>query len=105
MVTTLSESLSTLVEAYNQTFKPLDYQEWKVVLSEISTFSSAEKRLDILDENDQVLDTCTRIKRAPSAKIDKDGIAKMKLQEAILVGNYQNQIKFAELTLDMYVVV
>jgi hypothetical protein len=27
---------------------------------------------------------------------------KLKLQEAILVGNYQNQIKFSELTLDMY---
>ena len=38
VVKSLHESLSGLAEEYNQVFKPSDYSDWKVVLSEISTF-------------------------------------------------------------------
>ena len=41
-------------------------------------------------------------KSAANADEGATSIAPLKLQEAILVGNYQNQIKFSELTLDMY---
>lgn len=61
----------------------------------------------------------SRVQIDRAAKFDKDGIPKMKLQETILVGHFQNQvylfiyylflsqafslqIKFSELTLDMY---
>jgi len=43
-----------------------------------------------------------RLQIERSLRLEKDGTPKLKLQEAILVGNYQNQIKFSELTLDMY---
>lgn len=110
MVKKLSDSLTTLVEEYNSAFKPSDYAEWKVVLSEISTFLEAEKKLSPIDFEGNALSAPTRIKSEPTTKLDKDGLPKLKLQEAILVGNYQNQviiltnqkIKFAELTLDMY---
>lgn len=92
MVKNLSDSLSVLVEEYNQAFKPQDYQEWKVVLSEISTFLEAEKKLSLVDEAGNALLAPTRVKTIPSSKVDKDGLPKLKLQEAILVGNYQNQV-------------
>ena len=38
IVKNLHDNLSSLVEEYNQAFKPTDYSDWKVVLSEISTF-------------------------------------------------------------------
>lgn len=38
MIKILMESLLQLVEEYNTAFKPNDYAEWNVVLSEISTF-------------------------------------------------------------------
>ena len=38
VVKILHETLTGLVEEYNQAFKPADYSDWKVVLSEISTF-------------------------------------------------------------------
>jgi hypothetical protein len=62
----------------------------------------AEKKISPIDENGNILPAPTRVTITPSSKFDKDGTPKIKLQEAILVGNYQNQIKFAELTLDMY---
>ena len=43
-----------------------------------------------------------RLQVQNSLRFDKEGNPKLKLQEAILVGNYANQITFSELTLDMY---
>jgi hypothetical protein len=34
----LVDSLTTLVEEYNQAFKPSDYADWKMIVSEASTF-------------------------------------------------------------------
>jgi hypothetical protein len=48
-----------------------------------------------------------RAKEAPALsnrlKLPPSGLeGKIRLQEAILVGNYQHQVKFSELTLDMF---
>ncbi|KAJ2993710.1 hypothetical protein HDV02_002113 [Globomyces sp. JEL0801] len=102
MIKKLMDNLSTLVEDYNTAFKPNDYAEWNVVLSEISTFLEAEKKLAPVDFEGTPLACLNRLKCDASNKYDKEGLPKLRLQEAILVGNYQNQIKFSELTLDMY---
>lgn len=98
----LISELEGLIEDYTKSFKPPDAKEWQMVLEEISTFTEAEKKLVPIN-----LDrTPDKIEHRLSAQIPErnigNGIAKLKLQEAILVGNYQKQIKFSELTLDMY---
>jgi hypothetical protein len=55
-----------------------------------------------MDLEGNILTVQSRLQPEKTAKMDKDSASKLKLQEAILVGNYQNQIKFSELTLDMY---
>ncbi|KAJ3051659.1 hypothetical protein HK097_007336 [Rhizophlyctis rosea] len=98
----LMEELTALVDEYTKVFKPSDAAEWNVVLSEISTFLEAEKKLAPVDFEGNILSVPNRLQIERTAKFDKDGTPKLKLQQAILVGNYQNQIKFSELTLDMY---
>lgn len=98
----LISELEGLIEEYTKSFKPPDAKEWQMVLEEISTFTEAEKKLVPIN-----LDrTPDKIEHRLSASIPErnvgNGIPKLKLQEAILVGNYQKQIKFSELTLDMY---
>lgn len=98
----LISELEGLIEEYTKSFKPPDAKEWQMVLEEISTFTEAEKKLVPIN-----LDrTPDKIEHRLSANIPErnvgSGIPKLKLQEAILVGNYQKQIKFSELTLDMY---
>lgn len=98
----LISELEGLIEDYTKSFKPPDAKEWQMVLEEISTFTEAEKKLVPIN-----LDrTPDKIEHRLSAHIAErdigNGIPKLKLQEAILVGNYQKQIKFSELTLDMY---
>ena len=100
MVRKLMDELTLLVEEYTKQFKPNDSAEWNVVLSEISTFLEAEKKLSPVDLEGNILDVPSRLVSPLENKSKQDG--KLKLQEAILVGNYQNQIKFSELTLDMY---
>ncbi|KAJ3333869.1 hypothetical protein HDU76_002195 [Blyttiomyces sp. JEL0837] len=98
----LMEELTMLVDEYTKAFKPSDSAEWNVVLSEISTFLEAEKKLTPVDVDGNAIQIPNRIQIEKTPRLDKDGQPKLKLQEAILVGNYQNQIKFSELTLDMY---
>lgn len=98
----LISDLEGLIEEYTKSFKPPDAKEWQMVLEEISTFTEAEKKLVPIN-----LDrTPDKIEHRLSANIPERnigaGIPKLRLQEAILVGYYQKQIKFSELTLDMY---
>ncbi|KAI8974992.1 hypothetical protein BDB01DRAFT_899663 [Pilobolus umbonatus] len=98
----LISELEGLIEEYTKSFKPPDAKEWQMVLEEISTFTEAEKKLVPINLDK----TPDKIKhRLPSTIKEREvtlNIPKLKLQEAILVGNCQKQIKFSELTLDMY---
>lgn len=94
--------LQSLVKEYEAKFNPTDAAEWNVVLSEIQTFVEAEKKLTPTDSQGQLLSVPSRLQIDRTTKFDKDGHVKLKLQEAILVGNYQKQVKFSELTVDMY---
>jgi hypothetical protein len=97
------DELSVFVGEYQHNFKPNDASEWNTVLSEIETFMEAEKKLSPLDQDGKILQVPNRLKMESSAKFDDTtGMARLKLQEAILVGNYQSQIKFSELTIDMF---
>lgn len=49
MIKKLMDELTVLVEDYTRDFKPTDAGEWNVVLSEISTFLEAEKKLTPVD--------------------------------------------------------
>ncbi|KAI8142493.1 hypothetical protein BJV82DRAFT_144101 [Fennellomyces sp. T-0311] len=97
----LISELESLVDEYTKSFKPPDAKEWQAVLDEINTFMEAEKKLAPISADRTPVTVEHRLSWAGT---NNDGLpsAKLKLQEAILVGNCQKQIKFSELTLDMY---
>ncbi|KAG1462195.1 hypothetical protein G6F46_003884 [Rhizopus delemar] len=94
----LISELEVLTEEYVKTFKPPDAKEWQMVLEEVSTFTEAEKKLIPINLDK----TPDKIEHRLSHTIEERPGEKLRLQEAILVGSYQKQIKFSELTLDMY---
>ncbi|CAG8562859.1 4802_t:CDS:10 [Acaulospora colombiana] len=102
IVQKLMDELSGLVDDYIRMFKPVDSIEWQSVLQEIGTFLEAEKKLVPISPGVNYLPITRRLQIERSPRLEKDGTHKLKLQESILVGNCQNQIKFSELTLDMY---
>ena len=98
MVETLALELTQHVETYIKTFRPGDTQEWQFVLQEVSQFLQADSLLRIEGESGQSLS-----RRLPhlSAEVAIH-FRGVKVQEAILIGNCQHQVKFSELTLDMF---
>lgn len=98
----LISELEALVDEYVKTFKPADANEWHMVIEEITTFMDAEKKLIPINADKKPVQVAHRLPAYAKSSKDKQTTPKLRLQEAILVGNYQHQIKFSELTLDMY---
>ncbi|KAI8378542.1 hypothetical protein BD560DRAFT_389678 [Blakeslea trispora] len=97
----LITELEQLIEEYTKNFKPPDAKEWQMVLEEIRTFTEAEKKLVPINL-DRTPDKIQHRLAPDLAERSIGNLPKLRLQEAILVGSYQKQIKFSELTLDMY---
>mmetsp|Transcript_127969 Transcript_127969/g.190641 ORF Transcript_127969/g.190641 Transcript_127969/m.190641 type:complete len:565 (+) Transcript_127969:22-1716(+) len=95
LVESLVSELTQDVDSYIKTFRPNDTQEWQFVLQEITQFLEADNILNV--DN-----LPAPISRRLSSQVTIDQTARIKVQEAILVGNYQHQVKFSELTLDMF---
>ncbi|KAF9173283.1 hypothetical protein BGX20_003639 [Mortierella sp. AD010] len=106
IVSTLKDELAALVKGYIGVYKPPDAAEWQLVVQEVSSFTDAERKLHPVNAAGSYLPVARRlhVSKIISAALDKEGSSstKLRLQEAILVGNAHNQIKFSELTIDMY---
>ncbi|KAG0022331.1 hypothetical protein BGZ80_000530 [Entomortierella chlamydospora] len=105
-VSTLKDELAALVKEYIAVYRPPDAAEWQLVVQEVSSFTDAERKLHPVNAAGSYLPVARRlhVSKIISAALDKEGSSstKLRLQEAILVGNAHNQIKFSELTIDMY---
>ncbi|KAF9314197.1 hypothetical protein BG003_004397 [Podila horticola] len=105
IMASLKEELTDLVNEYITVYRPPDASDWQLVLQEVTSFTNAEKKLYPVTQTGSVLPVARRLQASKviSAALDKDtSTTKLKLQEAILVGNSHNQIKFSELTIDMF---
>ncbi|KAI9297046.1 hypothetical protein K502DRAFT_288547 [Neoconidiobolus thromboides FSU 785] len=102
-VAKLYQELSSLVEDYTKLFKPVDSMEWQMVLQEIITFLEVEKKiLPLAEGTAQALPIQFRFPNINRIAIDTMDITGLRLQEVIIVGNKVSQVKFSELSLDMY---
>lgn len=117
-VTKLVAELTALVEDYTKTFKPVDAMEWQLVLQEISAFLEAERKLVPFAVNTaQPLPIQSRLPNIRPVMLEsskgalllgtaladpKPKVPSLRLQHAIVMGNTMQQLKFSELTIDMY---
>ncbi|KAJ2374129.1 hypothetical protein IW150_003276, partial [Coemansia sp. RSA 2607] len=102
MMMQLLEEVKSLIEVYAVTFNPVDKMEWSLVVKEMSIFMQAVCSPVPTDESTHAsLPISYRLLPRRRPKIEKEGL-KLRLQEAVIVGNRPTQIKFSELTLDMY---
>ena len=102
VVNTLVEELSNLINEYTTGIRGAgETQEWHLVLQEITLFLQADVTVSF-----KGVDFKTPPRRTVfptrSAPLTSGSSAALKLQSCILVGCHQHQVKFSELTLDMY---
>jgi len=101
----LVRELTRQIDEYVKAFDPEDSLEWQLVLNEISAFIEIDNQL-IIDQNATTLSyRLTHLATPPIPfGIEKilSNIQFFSLDEILIIGNYQDQIKFSELTIDMY---
>ena len=95
-VNDLLDQLASLVNDYNKSFKPADFPEWCVVLSELATFLQAQKKSLPTCLHDVPLKCPNRLV-GELLRVDKSNNVTqtsnpLRLQEAIIVGNCENQV-------------
>ncbi|KAJ1886252.1 hypothetical protein LPJ66_009719, partial [Kickxella alabastrina] len=101
MMLQLLEEVRGLIDLYATTFNPVDKMEWSLVVKEMALFMQAVCGPLPTDEGGASLPVSYRLSARRRPKVDRDG-PRVRLQEAVIVGNRPTQIKFSELTLDMY---
>ncbi|CAF1368319.1 unnamed protein product [Rotaria sp. Silwood1] len=101
----LVRELNRQIDEYVKAYDPDDSLEWQLVLNEISTFIDIDNQLNV-DHTPITLYyrlTNSLIPPLPNgAEKFLSNIQLYSLEEILIIGNYQDQIKFSELTLDMY---
>ncbi|KAI8051341.1 hypothetical protein BDF22DRAFT_693267 [Syncephalis plumigaleata] len=92
----LLDELAAALDEYKRLFKTNDIAEWQTVIQEITAFIEAESQIipKGVDEEHAMLPNLTT---SVKSHVEKD-----ESQQVILVGHQRNQIKFSELTVDVY---
>ena len=90
------------LDEYNATYEPDDQMEWSLVLGEIKAFIDADTVANVLDSDSNSIVLSHRLNPLITPPVERSPIMTLSLQEVIIVGNVTDQVKFSELTLDMF---
>lgn len=108
LVKELIREFSQSLNDYSHVYEPEAQLEWSLVLQEIKAFIDAESIVSVVtgaSHPDGPGVQLTLSKRLSSSNLPqplKMPTGKLFLSETLIVGNYQRQVKFSELTIDMY---
>ncbi|CAF1021702.1 unnamed protein product [Adineta steineri] len=101
----LVRELNRQIDEYVKAYDPDDSLEWQLVLNEISSFIDVDNQLNI-DHVPITLSYRLTNTIIPPLPTGSDKILSTTqlytVEEILIIGNYQDQIKFSELTIDMY---
>lgn len=104
LVRDLVRELAKQIDDYTATYGPDDQLEWSLVLGEIRAFVEADKIVNVLDDDSSSLVLSHRLTphNIPPFERSSSTPPYLTLQEILIVGNCHEQVKFSELTLDMF---
>uniref|UniRef100_A0A6I8PE63 Suppressor of cancer cell invasion n=1 Tax=Ornithorhynchus anatinus TaxID=9258 RepID=A0A6I8PE63_ORNAN len=102
VVKDLVKELSEEIEDYTHRFNTEDQVEWNLVLQEVAAFIEADPVMVLNDDNTIVI-TSNRLAEAGAPLLEQGMIVgQLTLADALIIGNCNNQVKFSELTVDMF---
>ncbi|KAG8010985.1 Protein SCAI [Nibea albiflora] len=94
--------LSEEIEDYTQRFNTEDQLEWNLVLQEVAAFVEADPVV-VLNDNSSVVVTSNRLQEGSVPALEQGMVVgQLVLADALIIGNCNNQVKFSELTIDMF---
>lgn len=102
LVKVLVKELSEEIEDYTQRFNTEDQLEWNLVLQEVAAFVEADPVM-VLSEDNSVAITTNRLQEGGVPPLEQGMVVgQLILADALIIGNCNNQVKFSELTIDMF---
>ncbi|KAH1179345.1 hypothetical protein KIL84_021928 [Mauremys mutica] len=102
VVKDLVKELSDEIEDYTHRFNTEDQVEWNLVLQEVAAFVEADPVMVLNDDNTIVI-TSNRLAETGAPLLEQGMIVgQLTLADALIIGNCNNQVKFSELTVDMF---
>ncbi|KAB7501564.1 Protein SCAI [Armadillidium nasatum] len=102
LVRDLVRELSKQIDEYTTTYEPEDQLEWSLVLGEIKSFIDADNGVNVLDMDSNTIVLSHRLSGHNTPPMEKSTNINLSLQEILIVGNCTDQVKFSELTIDMF---
>ncbi|XP_068212778.1 protein SCAI-like isoform X1 [Palaemon carinicauda] len=102
LVRDLVRELSKQIDEYTTTYEPEDQLEWSLVLGEIKSFIDADNSVNVLDMDSNTIVLSHRLSGHNTPPLEKTPMMNLTLQEILIVGNCNDQVKFSELTIDMF---
>ncbi|KAL7980900.1 hypothetical protein Chor_002054 [Crotalus horridus] len=102
VVKELVKELSDEIEDYTHRFNTEDQVEWNLVLQEVAAFIEADPVMVLNDDNTLVI-LSNRLSETGAPLLEQGMIVgQLTLADALIIGNCNNQVKFSELTVDMF---
>merc|ERR1719210_451166 len=102
LVRDLVRELAKHIDEYTATYEPDDQLEWSMVLSEIKAFIEADNIVNVLDSDSNSIVLSHRLNPLITPPVEKSPMMTLTLQEVLIIGSCSDQVKFSELTLDMF---
>ncbi|XP_063066486.1 protein SCAI [Engraulis encrasicolus] len=102
LVKVLVKELSEEIEDYTQRFNTEDQLEWNLVLQEVAAFVEADPVMVVSEENAVVIMSNRLLEGGVPPLEQGMVVGQLALADALIVGNCATQVKFSELTIDMF---
>ncbi|KAF5909739.1 protein SCAI isoform X4, partial [Clarias magur] len=102
LVKVLVKELSEEIEDYTQRFNTEDQLEWNLVLQEVAAFVEADPVMILNDDNTVVVKSNRMLEGGVPQLEPGMVVGQLTLADALIVGNCNSQVKFSELTIDMF---
>ncbi|XP_034232212.1 protein SCAI [Thrips palmi] len=102
LVRELVLELDKQIVDYTSTYEPDDQLEWSLVLEEIKSFIKADGIVNVIHADSNTVVLSHRLGPLTTPPCEKTTMMNLVLQEIIIIGNCNDQVKFSELTMDMF---
>ncbi|XP_026331881.1 protein SCAI [Hyposmocoma kahamanoa] len=102
IVRDLIKELDKQIIEYGNTYDPDDQVEWTVVVDEVKAFLQAESVIAVIHSDGVPAIVFNRLSPNASPPIERSPQTSLILHEALIIGSSSQQVKFSELTMDMF---
>ncbi|XP_054289356.1 protein SCAI-like isoform X3 [Macrosteles quadrilineatus] len=102
LVRDLVMELDKQIVDYTSTYEPDDQLEWSLVLEEIKSFIKADGIVQVLHADSNTIVLSHRLSPLTTPPVERTTMMNLTLQEILIIGNCNDQVKFSELTMDMF---